>query len=95
MGNTPLVKIERLFANQRMNLYAKLEQFNLSGSIKDRPALLMIEEALHEGKIEQGTTIIESSSGNMGISIAHACLRHGLHFIMYRKVFVLKGKWNV
>ncbi|MEK7598834.1 MAG: 2,3-diaminopropionate biosynthesis protein SbnA, partial [Patescibacteria group bacterium] len=76
-----LVKLERIFLNQGINLYAKLEQFNLGGSIKDRPALMMIEEALHEGKIKQGATIIESSSGNMGIALAYVCLRYGLNFI--------------
>src|SRR3989338_5922123 len=81
IGNTPLIKLERIFASQEVNLYAKLEQFNLGGSIKDRPALRIIEEAIREGKIEQGATVIESSSGNMAIAIAYICLRYGLNFI--------------
>lgn len=81
IGNTPLVKIERLFAGSGINVFAKLESFNLGGSIKDRSALLMLEQALHEGKIKKGTTIIESSSGNMGIGLAQICLRYGFHFI--------------
>lgn len=81
IGNTPLIKLERIFKNQKINVYAKLEQFNLGGSIKDRPALMIIQQALHEGKIKQGGTVIESSSGNMGIALAYVCLRYGLHFI--------------
>jgi cysteine synthase A len=81
IGNTPLIKLERIFANQGVNLYAKLEQFNLGGSIKDRPALRIIEEAIREGKIKQGATVIESSSGNMAIALAYICLRYGLNFI--------------
>lgn len=79
IGNTPLVKLERIFSNQKISVYAKLEQFNLGESIKDRPALMMIEQAMHEGKIKQGATVIESSSGNMGIALAYVCLRYGLH----------------
>ncbi|MBT9169240.1 MAG: putative siderophore biosynthesis protein SbnA [Syntrophomonadaceae bacterium] len=81
IGNTPLIKLERIFSNQKINIYAKLEQFNLGGSIKDRPALMMIGQAMHEGKIKQGATVIESSSGNMGIALAYVCLRYGLNFI--------------
>lgn len=81
IGNTPLVKLERIFSNQGINIYAKLEQFNLGGSIKDRPALMIIEQAMRERKIKQGATVIESSSGNMGIALAYVCLRYGLHFI--------------
>ena len=82
IGNTPLMKFERIFANHGLNLYAKLEQFNLGGSIKDRPAILMLEEALREGKVKPQTTIIESSSGNIGIGLAQVCLRHGLRFVI-------------
>lgn len=81
IGNTPLIKLERIFLNQKINVYAKLEQFNLGGSIKDRPALMMVEQAMREGKVKQKATIIESSSGNMGISLAYICLRYGLRFI--------------
>lgn len=81
IGNTPLIKLERIFSNKNIGVYAKLEQFNLGGSIKDRPALMMIEQAMREGKIKKGGTIIESSSGNMGMALAYVCLRYGLHLI--------------
>lgn len=81
IGDTPLIKLERTFSDQQFNLYAKLEQFNLGGSIKDRPALQIIKEALCTGKIKKGDTIIESSSGNMAIALAYICLRYGLNFI--------------
>lgn len=81
IGNTPLVKLERIFSNQGINVYAKLEQFNLGGSIKDRPALMMVEKGMREGKIKQGATVIESSSGNIGIALAYVCLRYGLTLI--------------
>jgi N-(2-amino-2-carboxyethyl)-L-glutamate synthase len=62
-------------------LYAKLEAVNPGGSIKDRPALLILEEALGSGTVGPGTVVIESSSGNMGIGLAQACRYHGLSFI--------------
>lgn len=82
IGNTPLIKLKRIFSNQKISIYAKLEQFNLGGSIKDRPALMIIEQAMRDGKIKQGGTVIESSSGNMGIALAYVCLRYGLRFIV-------------
>jgi 2,3-diaminopropionate biosynthesis protein SbnA len=64
-----------------IQVYAKLEQFNPGGSAKDRPALRMISEAWREGAIGPGSVIIESSSGNMGISLAAICSRFGLRFV--------------
>jgi 2,3-diaminopropionate biosynthesis protein SbnA len=81
VGHTPLVALERLFPDSGLRLYGKLEALNPGGSIKDRPALLIIEEGLRSGEIAPGATIIESSSGNMGVGLAQACLYHGLRFI--------------
>ncbi|MDF1811841.1 MAG: 2,3-diaminopropionate biosynthesis protein SbnA [Verrucomicrobiales bacterium] len=81
IGNTPLVKMERLFASVPMEFYAKLEFFNPGGSAKDRPATAMIEAALKTGKLHKGDTVVESSSGNMGIGLAQACRYYGLEFI--------------
>ena len=81
IGNTPLVKLTRLYRSSGFNLYAKLESFNPGGSIKDRAALGIIENALNQGLIRPGDTIIESSSGNMGIGLAQACAYYGLRFI--------------
>ena len=70
IGNTPLVKINRLNPNPQVTLYAKLEGNNPGGSIKDRIALRMIEQAELEGKLRNGKTILEPTSGNTGIGLA-------------------------
>lgn len=70
IGNTPMVRITKLNPNPNVNIYAKLEGFNPSGSIKDRIALHMIEAAEKEGRIKPGQTIIEPTSGNTGIGLA-------------------------
>ncbi|MEM0449803.1 MAG: cysteine synthase family protein [Methanomassiliicoccales archaeon] len=70
IGNTPLIKINRLNPNKNVTIYAKVEGFNPSGSIKDRIALSMIQQAEAEGKLTKGKTIIEPTSGNTGVSLA-------------------------
>ncbi|MCL2699388.1 MAG: cysteine synthase family protein [Defluviitaleaceae bacterium] len=73
IGNTPIVRISKLNKNigaKRVEIYAKLEGFNPTGSIKDRIALKMIEQAELEGKLEPGMDIIEATSGNTGIALA-------------------------
>lgn len=70
IGNTPLVKINHLFSKENVNIYAKLEGFNPTGSIKDRIALKMIEQAEANGDLVEGKTIIEATSGNTGIGLA-------------------------
>ncbi len=81
IGRTPLVRLTRLFPGNHFRLYAKLEGLNPGGSIKDRAAYSIIKNALETGTIHHDTTIIESSSGNMGIGLAQACLYLGLRFI--------------
>jgi N-(2-amino-2-carboxyethyl)-L-glutamate synthase len=81
IGNTPLVRLKRVFEDARFQLLAKLEAFNPGGSIKDRAAFSIIRNAIEEGDVYPGTTIIESSSGNMGIGLAQACAYYGLRFI--------------
>ncbi|NTV91644.1 MAG: cysteine synthase family protein [Clostridiales bacterium] len=70
IGRTPLVRINRLNPRPEIPLYAKLEGFNPTGSIKDRIALKMIEQAEECGKLTHGKTIIEPTSGNTGIGLA-------------------------
>lgn len=65
IGNTPLIKLKGY-----NNIYAKIEKNNLSGSIKDRPAFWMLKKLFEDGKLHKGDTIIEPTSGNMGISLA-------------------------
>jgi len=70
IGNTPLVRLNSFSTVEGVNIFAKLEGTNPSGSIKDRPALRMIERAQQKGELTEGKTIVEASSGNMGISLA-------------------------
>jgi cysteine synthase B len=70
IGNTPIVRINRLNPNKNVTIYAKLEGLNPTGSIKDRIALSMIEQAEKEGKLTRGKTIIEPTSGNTGVALA-------------------------
>ena len=70
IGLTPLVKINKLNPNKNTAIYAKVEGFNPTGSIKDRIALKMIEQAEKEGRLINGKTIIEPTSGNTGIALA-------------------------
>lgn len=70
IGQTPLVRINRLNQNPNINMYAKLEGFNPTGSIKDRIALRMIQQAEAEGNMIPGQIILEATSGNTGIGLA-------------------------
>lgn len=70
IGSTPMVRINRLCPNPNVNIYAKLEGFNPTGSIKDRIAVKMINDAEREGRLKPGQTIIEATSGNTGIGLA-------------------------
>ncbi len=70
IGNTPLLKLNRLVDENSADVYMKLEKGNPGGSIKDRAALGMIERAEKEGKLRKGMTIIEPTSGNTGIGLA-------------------------
>lgn len=81
VGNTPLVRLKRLFRDVDLRVYAKLEALNPGGSIKDRTACSILCDALDRGLLRPGTTVIESSSGNMAIGIAQFCRYHDLKFI--------------
>ena len=85
LGNTPLVGLQRLSPKwddpDHVRLWAKLEDRNPTGSIKDRPALRMIEEAERDGLLKPGATILEPTSGNTGISLAMAALLKGYTLI--------------
>ncbi len=75
IGNTPLVKLSRFakVLDIKANILAKIEFFNPAGSIKDRPALAMIETMIADGRIKEGTEIIEATSGNNGVACAWIC----------------------
>jgi 2,3-diaminopropionate biosynthesis protein SbnA len=81
IGNTPTVRLEKLYDDVPFQVFAKLEAFNPGGSIKDRTAFNIISRAIERGAIQPGATVIESSSGNMAIGLAQVCSSFGLHFI--------------
>jgi 2,3-diaminopropionate biosynthesis protein SbnA len=81
VGNTPLVELDRYLDGAGFRLLAKLEALNPGGSAKDRPAAAVLEDGLRSGAISPDTVIVESSSGNMGIGLAQACLHYGLRFV--------------
>src|SRR5258708_32309624 len=72
VGNTPVVRVGKL-APEGINLFVKIEAFNPLGSVKDRLALGVIEEAERSGKLKPGQTVIEATSGNTGIGLAMVC----------------------
>jgi len=77
IGNTPLVELKRLSPKPGVRLWAKLESRNPTGSVKDRVARSMIEDAEEKGAISPGQTILEPTSGNTGISLAMICSHKG------------------
>ncbi|MEU6172812.1 cysteine synthase [Streptantibioticus parmotrematis] len=81
VGNTPLVRLPRLSPSARVSLWAKLEDRNPTGSVKDRPALHMIEQAERDGTLTPGCTILEPTSGNTGISLAMAARLKGYRIV--------------
>ncbi len=82
IGNTPLVRLNRMTKGLHADVVVKVESFNPMGSIKDRIGLAMIEEAEREGKIKEGTTIVEPTSGNTGIALAGICAAYGYKLIL-------------
>lgn len=77
VGNTPLVKLKRLWQGEHVTVLGKLEGNNPAGSVKDRPALNMISKAEERGEINPGDTLIEATSGNTGIALAMAAAMKG------------------
>jgi cysteine synthase len=82
IGNTPLLKLNRVTAGDGAEVWAKLEGFNPGGSVKDRPALAMIEDAEKKGKLKKGMTIVEPTSGNTGIGLAMVAAVKGYRIIL-------------
>ncbi len=89
IGNTPVVRINKL-APEHVNLYVKLEAFNPAGSVKDRLALGVIEDAEASGELQPGQTVVEATSGNTGIGLAMVCAQKG-----YPLVIVMAENFSV
>ena len=82
IGNTPLVRLQRLLGDTTNTLLVKLEGNNPAGSVKDRPALSMIQRAEERGDIKPGDTLIEATSGNTGIALAMAAAIKGYKMVL-------------
>ena len=82
VGNTPLVKLKRLAISDKVTVLGKLEGNNPAGSVKDRPALNMIQKAEERGDIKPGDTLIEATSGNTGIALAMAAAMKGYKMVL-------------
>jgi cysteine synthase len=82
IGETPLVDVSALGPNPDVSIYVKLEGQNPGGSVKDRPALAMIEDAERSGLLTPGATLLEPTSGNTGIGLAMVCRVKGYHLIV-------------
>jgi len=82
IGQTPLVQLNKIFSHSNSNFFGKLESANPSGSLKDRTSAFILRNAMQKGKIKTGDTIIESSSGNMALGLAQACLYLDLKLIV-------------
>ena len=90
VGNTPLVRLQRMAGKTTNTLLVKLEGNNPAGSVKDRPALTMIRHAEERGEIKPGDTLIEATSGNTGIALAMAAAMKG-----YRMVLIMPEHMSV
>ena len=89
IGNTPLVKLNHMGIREGVNVFAKLELYNPSGSVKDRTGLYMIRDAEEKGILKEGGTIVEATAGNTGLGIAFSALNRG-----YRIIFVVPTKFS-
>ena len=84
IGNTPLVQAKRIIKNPNITLLLKLEGQNPGGSVKDRPAFNMINEALKRGDIKKGDTLVEATSGNTGIALALFAKVLGVNMVLIK-----------
>ena len=89
IGNTPLVRLGNIVQDEGVNVFAKLELYNPSGSVKDRTGLYMINDAEKKGLLKKGSTIVEATAGNTGLGIAFAALNRG-----YKIIFVVPTKFS-
>lgn len=90
IGNTPIVKLNNFKTPENVNLFAKLEYYNPSGSLKDRTGKYMIEDAEKRGILKKGGAVIEATAGNTGLGIAFAALNKG-----YKIIFCVPDKFSM
>lgn len=90
IGNTPIVRLNKVANNVQSDIYVKLEYMNPGGSIKERIAKYMIEKAIERGELKRGGTIVEGTSGNTGVGLAMYAAVHG-----FKCIFVLPDKQSI
>lgn len=90
VGNTPIVKLNNLDLPKTVGMFAKLELYNPSGSVKDRIWKYMIDDVEKKGWLKSGSTIVEGTAGNTGLGIAFAALDRG-----YKVIFTVPEKFSV
>jgi cystathionine beta-synthase len=90
IGNTPLVKLNRVCADLEPDFVAKLERFNPGGSVKDRVAQALVEDLENRGQLKANGTVVEASSGNMGVGLAMVCAQRG-----YKCIVVIPDKMSM
>src|SRR5947209_2181532 len=82
VGNTPLIKLNRISAELPADIYVKAEFFNPMASVKDRIGMSMIDAAERDGKIKRDTVVVEPTSGNTGIALAFVCAARGYKLML-------------
>ncbi|ODV94292.1 hypothetical protein PACTADRAFT_44529 [Pachysolen tannophilus NRRL Y-2460] len=95
VGNTPLIKLNHLSKETGRNIYCKAEWMNPGGSVKDRAALYMIQQAEKRGAITKGATVVEGTAGNTGIGLAHICRARGYKCVIYMPNTQSPSKMNL
>ena len=90
IGHTPLVRLHHFETSPDISIFAKLELYNPSGSVKDRTGLYMIQDAEQKGLLKPGGVIVEATAGNTGLGIAFAALNRG-----YQIIFVIPDKFSI
>lgn len=94
VGNTPLVKLRKLSEETGCEIYGKAEWMNPGGSVKDRAALFVVEDAEKRGLLKPGGTVVEGTAGNTGIGLAHVCRSRGYKCVIYMPNTQSQGKIN-
>ena len=83
VGNTPLVRLETLSKKTGCQILAKCEWMNPGGSVKDRAALFLVQDAETKGLLKPGGTVVEGTAGNTGVGLAHVCRAKGYQCVIY------------